>query len=200
MSFLFDHASRQKNTNYINGHCFVSLTLCIPVYSSKGTPSYLSVPIGYCMWKKGTGITKLDLAKLLILNILPVLKDYKVIILCDSWYAKQPFLPILNEGSNLNIITNVRYDSSMYTIYSSEPSHKRGRPKKKGEKITINDFEFQDTQTYKGYNISMKRVLAKIFNSREVTAIVTSSKDSNFYNANTRRINQVNKCVFCYME
>ena len=50
VSKLFDHAAH-NGSNYLNGHCFVSLMLCIPVWNHDKI-SYLAVPLGYRMWQK----------------------------------------------------------------------------------------------------------------------------------------------------
>ena len=48
VSTLFDHASH-NGSNYLNGHCFVSLMLCIPVWNNRKVV-YQAVPLGYRMW------------------------------------------------------------------------------------------------------------------------------------------------------
>ena len=55
---LFDHAAH-NGSNYLNGHCFVNLMLCIPVWKHNRI-SYLAVPLGYRMWQKKE--SKLQLA------------------------------------------------------------------------------------------------------------------------------------------
>ena len=50
VSKLFDHAAH-NGSNYLNGHCFVSVMLCVPVWN-RDKVSYLSVPLGYRMWHK----------------------------------------------------------------------------------------------------------------------------------------------------
>lgn len=47
-STLFDHAAH-NGSNYLNGHFFVSILLCIPVWNHNKV-SYLSIPLGYGMW------------------------------------------------------------------------------------------------------------------------------------------------------
>lgn len=47
-SKLFDHAAN-NGSNYLNGHCFVSVMLCVPVWS-KDKVVYLAAPFGYRMW------------------------------------------------------------------------------------------------------------------------------------------------------
>ena len=50
VSKLFDHAAH-NGSNYLNGHCFVNIMLCIPVWKNDRV-SYLSLPLGYRMWQK----------------------------------------------------------------------------------------------------------------------------------------------------
>ena len=50
VSKLFDHAAH-NGSNYLNGHCFVSLMLCVPVWKENRIV-YQSVPLGYRMWTK----------------------------------------------------------------------------------------------------------------------------------------------------
>ncbi len=45
VSKLFDHAAH-NGSNYLNGHCFVSIMLCVPVWN-KNRSHYLCVPLGY---------------------------------------------------------------------------------------------------------------------------------------------------------
>ena len=84
VSKLFDHAAH-NGSNYLNGHCFVSIMLCVPVWN-RDKVSYLSVPLGYRMWQKKE--SKLELAASMIRQVMPEFhsKDH-VIILCDSWYT-----------------------------------------------------------------------------------------------------------------
>ena len=61
---LFDHAAH-SGSNYLNGHCFVSIMLCVPVWKH-GKCAYISVPLGYRMWQKDT--SKLNLAADMVRN------------------------------------------------------------------------------------------------------------------------------------
>ena len=49
-SKLYDHAAH-NGSNYLNGHCIVSLLLSFLVYRD-GKILYLSVPVGYRLWDK----------------------------------------------------------------------------------------------------------------------------------------------------
>ena len=49
-SKLYDHAAH-NGSNYLNGHCMVSLLLSFPVYQN-GKIRCLSVPVGYRHWDK----------------------------------------------------------------------------------------------------------------------------------------------------
>ena len=99
ISKLFDHAAH-NGSNYLNGHCFVSVMLCIPVWN-KNKISYLSLPLGYRMWQKEKG-SKLELAASMVRQVMPEFRDKKnVIILCDSWYVKQNLVSIVDDYENL---------------------------------------------------------------------------------------------------
>ena len=86
VSKLFDHAAH-NGSNYLNGHCFVSLLLCVPVWDDRKVV-YLSVPLGYRMWQKRE--SKLELAASMVRQVMPEFSSKKnVVSLCDSWYAKK---------------------------------------------------------------------------------------------------------------
>ena len=113
VSTLFDHAAH-NGSNYLNGHCFVSLMLCIPVWNHDKT-SYLNVPLGYRMWHKTE--SKLKLAASMVRQVMQEFSQKKnVIILCDSWYTKQNLVSIVNEYENLDLIGNARSDSVIYDL------------------------------------------------------------------------------------
>ena len=67
VSRLFDHAAH-NGSNYLNGHCFVSLMLCIPVWNHDKI-SYLAVPLGYRMWQKKE--SKLEIAASMVRQAMP---------------------------------------------------------------------------------------------------------------------------------
>ena len=101
VSKLFDHAAH-NGSNYLNGHCFVSLMLCVPVWNNRKVV-YQAVPLGYRMWQKKE--SKLELAASMVRQVMPEFQEKKnVVILCDSWYAKKNLVRIVDEYSNLDVI------------------------------------------------------------------------------------------------
>ena len=144
VSKLFDHAAH-NGSNYLNGHCFVSIMLCIPVWKNDRV-SYLSLPLGYRMWQKKE--SKLELAASMIRQVMPEFQEKKqVIILCDSWYTKQTLVSIVDEYQNLDLIGNARIDSVMY---DPAPAHtgRRGRPAKHGKRLSVEtDFAFSNERS-----------------------------------------------------
>jgi len=171
VSKLFDHAAH-NGSNYLHGHCFVSLMLCVPVWRNRKI-GYLSIPLGYRMWT--SEVSKLELATSMIGQIMDELKDWnQVILLFDSWYAKKTMISILNEYSNLHIICNARCDSVLYDLPPA-PSGRKGRPAKHGKRLSIlTDFELS-VEKIGDYFLSSRKVLTNIFGDRIVHAYVTAS-------------------------
>ena len=170
VSKLFDHAAHH-GSNYLNGHCFVSVMVCVPVWN-KGRIHYLSVPLGYRMWQKKE--SKLELAASMIRHVMPVFHEKKnVIILCDSWYVKKNLVSIVDEYENLDLIGNARSDSVIYGL-PPQRTGKRGRPALHGKKLSIrDDFNLSD-EKIGDYYTAVRRVLTNIFGKRTVMAFVTS--------------------------
>ena len=175
VSVLFDHAAH-NGSNYLNGHCFVSLLLCVPVWNN-GTVSYLSVPLGYRMWNKQE--SKLELAAKMVRKVMPVFSEKKnVLLLFDSWYAKQNLVSIVEEYANLDIICNARADSVLYDL-APPKTGKRGRPAKYGKRLSIKEDISLSEEKIGDYYIGVRKVLTNLFESREVLAYVTSSEREN---------------------
>ena len=171
VSKLFDHAAH-NGSNYLNGHCFVSVMVCVPVWN-KGRIHYLCVPLGYRMWQKKE--SKLELAASMIRHVMPVFHEKKnVIILCDSWYVKKNLVSIIDEYENLDMIGNARSDSVLYDL-PPQRTGKRGRPALHGKKLSIqNDFTLSD-EKIGDYYMAVRRVLTNVFGKRTVLAYVTSA-------------------------
>lgn len=172
VSKLFDHAAH-NGSNYLNGHCFVSLMLCVPVWK-KQRIVYLAVPLGYRMWTKET--SKLELAASMVRQAMPEISAHKnVVLLCDSWYAKKDLACATEEYANLDIICNARHDSVLYDL-APQPTSRRGRPAKHGRRLSVaEDFTLSD-EKIGGYYIGARRVLTNIFGTREVLAYVTATE------------------------
>ena len=143
VSKLFDHAAH-NGSNYLNGHCFVSVMLCVPVWNGDKV-YYLSVPLGYRIWQKKE--SKLELAASMIRQVMPEFhsKDH-VIILCDSWYTKQNLVSIVDEYPNLDLIGSARIDSVMYDLAPARTGH-RGRPAKHGKRLSVLGLAIPGTST-----------------------------------------------------
>lgn len=176
VSKLFDHAAH-NGSRYLDGHCFVSLMLCVPVWDNVGpgkarTFSYLSVPLGYRMWQKEK--TKLELAADMVRLAMPVLSGQKnVVALCDSWYAKKGFLCLASEFTNLDIICSARVDTALYGLPPARTG-KRGRPAKRGARLSLDSFALP-AEKIGGYYTGCQRVMTNLFGDRAVMAYVTSA-------------------------
>ena len=170
VSKLFDHAAHQ-GSSYLHGHCFVSLLLCIPVWKN-GKIHYLSLPLGYRMWQKTT--SKLALAAQMVTQVMPDLQSKRTILLCDSWYAKQEVTDLVEQFEHLDIVCNVRKDTVLHEL-PPKPSGQRGRPKKYGERIFLDDISLSE-QPIGGYYTGVQMVLSNLFGERKIFAYVTSTE------------------------
>ena len=172
VSKLFDH-SAHNGSGYLNGHCFVSVMLCVPVWD-KDRIVYQALPLSYRMWQKKE--SKLELAASMVRQAMPGLMGKKnVITLCDSWYTKSSLVSVVDEYPNLDLIGNARYDSVLYGL-APQPTGRRGRPAKHGERLSAErDFILSD-EKIGGYYIGARRVLTNIFGTREVLAYVTATE------------------------
>ena len=171
VSLLHDHACHTGKP-YVNGHCFVSLTLSVPGLNQHEGKApiirYLAVPVGYWMWTKEQ--TKLELAGDLIEEVMPLLKDRQVLLLFDSWYAKSSLIERVLQYPGLDIICNVRSDSAMYEL-PPLPNGKPGRPKKRGKRIHMNDFTL--SWNMDGMQVGHRIVLTHICGNRRIHAYVS---------------------------
>lgn len=169
---LFDHA-RHNGSNYLNGHCFVSVMLSIPVFDN-GVIRYLSFPIGYRMWTKEK--TKLAMAADMIKEVMDIIgSERNVCLCCDSWYPKAEIAELPQKYENLAMICNVRHDTALYDL---PPAHtgKKGRPKVRGRKLSFDDFEFSSVDGT-DYSVGCRKVMTKLLGNIPVYAIVTKTKN-----------------------
>lgn len=171
---LFDHTNK-NGTSYINGHCFVSLLMNVPVIVDK-QKKYLPVPVAYRMWDKSQ--SKLELAAELVKNAMKLLKNRPVILCCDSWYPKGAVNRLVDEYNNLTLICNARIDTALYAL--PEPTGKRGRPRVRGEKLTLQNFELTEVSDT-DYCVGARAVKTELFGHRTVYAVVTKTQQSDRY-------------------
>ena len=168
---LFDHAGH-NGSNYLNGHCFVSLMLSIPIFDN-GTIRYISFPVGYRMWTKEK--TKLAMTADLVTEVMEVIGTKRnVCLLCDSWYPKAEITELPQKYENLAIICNVRHDTALYNLPPTKTG-KKGRPRVRGAKLTLEDFDLSAIDGTE-YSVGSHSVITKLFGNRPVHAIVTKTK------------------------
>ena len=175
VSKLFDHVAH-NGSNCLNGHCFVSAMVCVPVWN-KGRIRYLSVPLGYRMRQKKE--SKPELAASMIHQAMPEFSGRKnVIILCDSWHVKKNLVSIIDEYENLDIIGNAGSDSVIYGLLPQR-TEKRGRPASHGKRLSVHDDFTLSDEKIGDYYMAARHVLTNIFGRRTVLAYVTSADKKN---------------------
>lgn len=175
-SKLFDHAAH-NGSNYLNGHCFVSLLLSTPIEDASGK-RYLSFPMAYRMWTKVQ--SKLKMARNLVQSAMSHLGTQRQIILCcDSWYPKGCVKELVSEYENLVMICNVRTDTAIYAL---PPAHtgKKGRPRVRGNRLSLRDFEMKEVPG-SDFLVGFRPVKTMLFGALTVYAIVTKHKGGKSY-------------------
>ncbi|MGL5752509.1 MAG: IS701 family transposase [Paraclostridium sp.] len=170
---LFDHA-KHNGSNFMNGHCIVSMTISVPV-NLNDEIRYLTIPLGYRLYDKSC--TKLELAKEMITAVIPELTDFQVIVLCDSWYTKKPFLTILKNFKNLKIIGALRSDTVLYGL-KPDPTGKPGRPRLKGDRLNFRNFDY----TKEGeFFVATTKCMTNLYD--EPVTITVTTKDLNSFSS-----------------
>jgi hypothetical protein len=162
---LFDHTNK-NGSSYLDGHCFVSLVINIPLFW-KGCIKYLSIPVGYRLYDKQQ--SKLEIVATLVKTVMPLLLDYQVILLCDSWYPKGAVIDAVKQYSNLDLIAATRSDTALYDL-PPLPTGKKGRPRKYGDQIDIKSLQYEKIGNY---YVSTKQVLTNLFETKPVQVTVT---------------------------
>lgn len=84
ISLLHDHVCHTGRP-YVNGHCFVNLTLSVPALIQRERPPisrYLAVTAGHRMWPKEQ--TKLELTGNLTEKVMFLLKDRQILLSFNS--------------------------------------------------------------------------------------------------------------------
>ena len=110
----------------------------------------------------------------MVTQVMPELQSKRTILLCDSWYAKQEITALVEQFEHLDIICNVRKDTVLYEL-PPKPSGKRGRPKKHGERLSLEDISLSE-QRIGGYYTGVEMVLSNLFGERRIFAYVTSTE------------------------
>ena len=106
-----------------------------------------------------------------------------MLLLFDSWYAKKALVCLAGEYKNLDIICNARYDSAIYDLPQA-PTGKRGRPAKRGKRLSITEDFSLSNEKIGDYYVGVRRVLTNIFGDKCVHAYVTASNKT----TETRRL------------
>lgn len=169
-SKLFDHAAH-NGSNYLNGHCFVSIMLHVPLQSADGI-IYLSVPLGYRLWTKE--LSKLELAADMVRSVMAELAPCgQVILLCDSGYPKKPVTGLVAEFKNLEMICCARSDTVLYDL-PGERTGRRGRPSIHGGRLELSSIAL-DKPEGAPYYMGCRKVITNLWKGRTVYACVTAT-------------------------
>lgn len=171
-SKLYDHAAH-NGSNYLNGHCMVSLLLSFPVYQ-KGKIRYRSVPVGYRLWDREK--SKIILAAELVTQAMNTIgSSRQVILLCDSWYPKAEVAALVHDFKNLELVCNARTDTALYELPPAKTG-KKGRPRKRGNRIRLEEIPLRELECG-SWLIGVVPVITNLWKEKVVYALVTAPKN-----------------------
>lgn len=72
--------------------------------------------------------------------------ERQMLLLCDSWYPKAEVLTLVEQFENLEMVCNVRVDTALYVLPPARTG-KKGRPKKRGNQIQLDDVIFSEPES-----------------------------------------------------
>ena len=196
---LFDHASH-NGTNYLNGHCVVTLVVLVPFLDENGHVTYERVPMKHKLWvpKKNKGKDKkAALDRESIVSGIPYRSKYELlreileeavsalgadrnsVLLADSWYPKGEILEFVNGNGNVAGVFNVPINTVLYDKKVQEHTGKRGRPREVGDRLRLKSafslVDIPDTN----YRAGWRDVTTNLFGrKRLVRALPTESRDA----------------------
>jgi len=101
----------------------------------------------------------------LVLDNAKAFKQISDYLVADAYFSKKPFVDNVLK-SELHFISRLRDDSVLMYKYSGKPTGKRGRPKKYGERIMVNDLDpnyFDKTVCNEELTIYSAQVYSKAF-------------------------------------
>ena len=101
---------------------------------------------------------------------MPELSEFQVIASCDSWYTKKNFLNILSEYDNLKIIGGLRSDTVLYDL-KPNPTGKRGRPRKKGDRLNYRNFDFKKQNNF---FVATKKCMTNLYDKPVFIPVTTT--------------------------
>lgn len=100
--------------------------------------------------------------------------NFKIVLLCDSWYSKGVILDTVKNYDNLDIVGAVRHDTVIHDLPPA-PTGKRGRPKKRGNKLDYKEFTYNQESEY---YVATKKVITNLFEEAIYVTVTTKDKDT----------------------
>lgn len=83
-------------------------------------------------------------AKILLDNK-SVLQRITKILVADSAFSKKPFVDKMQD-TGFHVISRLRHDAALFYKWDGEPTGKPGRPRKKGDKINLDDIDMSKVE------------------------------------------------------
>jgi hypothetical protein len=159
-----NHSGNADTGEYVVGHHWGILGLVGKFYGSR----FLCFPLLFrlisgkknvCQWLcnsdgKASPMDFWDNAHAAILQFTTWAKDHPVRVVADAYFSNEPFIKkLLNQTNPIHVITRLKSNAIAYEDPEIPKVPKRGRPRKKGKKITVLDL-FK-TETIQSFSVQL---------------------------------------------
>jgi len=130
----YDHSLKPNKANYVFGQRWLAFGLIIEIKKIR-----VSLPLFVYLVNPEDNLISVSANVLLKINSIMKRKGLKlkVDVITDSWFAKNRLLLKIKHSCKFNFITMCRVDSAMYELPPQPKKRQKGRPKKRGEKISV---------------------------------------------------------------
>lgn len=172
-----EHSSKSNRPRFVNGQCLVFLigTFFVPGLGTIPIPllSRLTPTIG------NTG--KLKAVKVIWRVLKRQFRHVSTYVLMDAWFMRRTLIEsFIADG--VHVIGQVRIDTALFDMPPTKGHSKRGRPRKYGARVRVNDVKFKHQQMFlynREYIVHYydKIVVARFLGGRTVKAVWSMLED-----------------------
>ena len=177
----YDHSLKPNRPEYVYGQKWLAFGLIIEI---KGVR--VSLPLFVYLVNPKENLISVSVSILLKINRIIKKRGVKikVDVLADAWFARKRLLLVLKHKCNFNFIVMGRVDLAMYKLPPHKRKGQKGRPRKRGKKLSIKLEDLNKEKTLHLYSrdvkVRYKEMIVKAgFLNSETVKVVWVEFDNN---------------------